>query len=110
MWRSRISSGVQDAQAAAVLIASKPGHDVVQMTCDSPADCSIPLYTPATMISHSAAVQLRVSMLRTRHALFWPAMQNASDELLLWFTRYVPPLHCSVNHGLLTIPDALDHL
>ncbi|KAK9861267.1 hypothetical protein WJX84_008586, partial [Apatococcus fuscideae] len=56
---ARIIELAQDAQAAAVLIASKPGHDVVQMTCDSPADCSIPLYTPATMISHSAAVQLR---------------------------------------------------
>lgn len=51
---------VQAAKATAVLIASHPGHDIVQMDCKGPAECSMPLMTPATMISYSDAAEMRV--------------------------------------------------
>lgn len=53
---------MQEAKAAAVLVASQAGHDVVQMTCESLAECSLPLMTPATMISHDDALQLKVGL------------------------------------------------
>ena len=50
----------QNRGAAAVIFAAAPGADIDLINCTSPAECSLPLTIPATMITHKAGHSLQV--------------------------------------------------
>lgn len=51
---------VQEAKAAAVIMAASEGNDISLIDCDG-AECGWPLTIPATMIGHTAGQSIKVS-------------------------------------------------
>ncbi|KAK9835916.1 hypothetical protein WJX74_010910 [Apatococcus lobatus] len=78
---ARMIQLAQAAKAAAVLVASQPGHDVVQMICNGPGECSLPLVKPATMIGYDDAAKLRDIIMQSASGNGQVAISFADEQV-----------------------------